>query len=699
MVLAYRPPEFQRLQLPRVERLPHFTQVSLAELNSAEAEQAIRARLAQLFPERSEAVPAALIEQVTARAQGNPFYLEELLNYLHDRGLDPWGLGNPQALDLPASLQSLILSRIDQLSTRQQLTLKVASIIGRMFRFDHLQGYYPTLGRPEEIKGDLELLSQLDLTPLEAPEPELAYLFKHIVTREVAYESLAYTTRAALHEQFACYLETTQAAQQGEALLDLLAYHYDQSDNLPKRREYLRQAGAAAAARYANVEAVDYLSRALALAGEAETRFELLLRRVEIYDRQGNREAQGQDVDTLSDLAGQLDRAERQAEAALQRAIYAHRLSDYPGCLNAAAQAVALGQAADHFAVMGSAYLQGARALLEQGDYDAAHRQTQLSLTLARQSGDRNAESRALHTLGVIASYQGDHAAAQAYFEQTLHVAHEMADRWLESKALNSLGIIVYEQGGYEAARDYFEHSLQLAREMGDRDGESRRLNNLGSLAGEQGDNLAAWAYFEQALRLSREMGDRQGEGIGVGNLGTIAARQGDYVAAGAYYEQSLDLNRAIGYREGEALALWGLGNVGLGLGHLAEAADFYRQSLRLRRELGHPALVVEAIAGLARLALAQADLVEAQAQVEEILSYLAGNGTLDGAEEPLRVYLTCYQILQATRDPRAGTILATGYNLLQARAAKIADEPMRQMFWENIPYHRELAAAWANRP
>ena len=63
-------------------------------------------------------------------------------------------------------------------------------MIGRLFRFAHLQGAYPFLGMPEPLKADLNELAQLELTPLDTPEPELAYLFKHIVTQEVAYESL-----------------------------------------------------------------------------------------------------------------------------------------------------------------------------------------------------------------------------------------------------------------------------------------------------------------------------------------------------------------------------------------------------------------------------------------------------------------------------------------------------------------------------
>ena len=157
-----------------------------------------------------------------ARAQGNPFYLEELLNYLHDRGLDPADLDQ---IELPDSLHTLILSRIDQLSEQEKTTLRVASIVGRLFRAKWLTGYYPELGALPQVKVALDKLDALDITPLDSPEPELAYLFKHIVTHEVTYESLPFATRARLHEQLAGYLESSDAS------VETIAFHYGRSEN------------------------------------------------------------------------------------------------------------------------------------------------------------------------------------------------------------------------------------------------------------------------------------------------------------------------------------------------------------------------------------------------------------------------------------------------------------------------------------
>jgi adenylate cyclase len=96
----------------------------------------------------------------------------------------------------------------------------VASIVGRLFRAKWLTGYYPELGSFPQVKAALDALESLDITPLDSPEPELAYLFKHIVTHEVTYESLPFATRARLHEQLAVYLESQVGAEHAPPLLD-----------------------------------------------------------------------------------------------------------------------------------------------------------------------------------------------------------------------------------------------------------------------------------------------------------------------------------------------------------------------------------------------------------------------------------------------------------------------------------------------
>lgn len=118
-----------------------------------------------------------------------------------------------------------------------------------------------------------------------------------------------------------------------------------------------------------------------------------------------------------------------------------------------------------------------------------------------------------------------------------------------------------------------------------------------------------------------------------------------------------------------------------------------YRESLRLRRELGQEFLAMGVVAGMARAAVAQDEIEAAVSHVSEILAYLDEGGSLKGTWEPLRLYLTCYQVLDLAGNPRAGEILQTAYQMLQEWAGRIPDEEARRMYLENVPWHREIVA------
>jgi predicted ATPase/class 3 adenylate cyclase len=692
IVLAYRPPDLLRLQTPRIEALPHFVRIDLGPLTPAQSHEVVHAKLRQLLPGRKGVMPPALAKRIVERAQGNPFYVEELLNYLHDRAID---LSDPAALrsiELPSSLQTLVLSRIDQLTEPQKATLKVASVVGRLFRLAWLHGAFPELGKRAALHADLNVLAQLELTPQEAPEPELAYLFRHIVTQEVAYASLTARARARLHQQLARYLERLDAAR----YLDLLAFHYDHGVDLGKRREYLRRAGEAAAARYANDEARDYLGRALALTPQSDPaeRFRLLLVREQVENLAGAREQQARDLADLAILAEALDDDARRAEVALRQANYAYRVGDSPAAIAAAGRAATLGQVVGASALAAAARRQWAWALLRQGEIAAAREQAQASLELARAAGDRKGEALTLGTLGAVAWYADDYRAARAAYEQSLQICRAIGHRQGEGLVLGNLGLAASSQGDYMAARAAYEQTKRIAREIGDRMGEGWALGVLGDAALALGDIAAAHAAYQQSLAIRREIGDRQGQGWALGGLALTCHAQGDQPAAAEYAELALVLARAIGDRDWEAFALTVLGHARLDLGQPSEAQDAYREALDIRRALGQSGRATEPQAGLARVALAQGDRMAALEHVEALLDYL-DTGSLDGAAEPLRVYLTCYTVLSATDDLRAATVLSTAYTLLHERAERIGEQDIQRLFLEQVPYHRELLAAY----
>ena len=230
-----------------------------------------------------KSVPAVIGRLIREKSEGHPFFAEELAYALRDSGLlviedqecriDP-RFTDFENLTLPDTLQAAITNRIDSLSPSQQLTLKVASVIGRIFAFRVLEAIHPIEADRAALSDCMESLTRLSMTLIESEAPDLAYIFKHAVTQEVAYNLMLFSQRRQLHQAVAEWIESNHARNL-EPYYILLAHHWSQaaetSDTvrndhaLQKAVEYLEKAGEQAMQNYANKEAIQFLSQALEL--------------------------------------------------------------------------------------------------------------------------------------------------------------------------------------------------------------------------------------------------------------------------------------------------------------------------------------------------------------------------------------------------------------------------------------------------
>ena len=220
---------------------------------------------------------AALIRE---RAEGNPFFSEELGYALRDSGVLLVADGDSRlapnarlgALALPGNVEGVVHSRIDRLPPSQQLAVKVASVIGRAFAYRILHDVHPVATDTPRLRDDLTALARLDLTPLEAEHPELSYVFRHAITREVAYNLMLFAQRQGLHRAVAEWYERTYPDDLSR-FYPLLAAHWTQVASDPGASdETIRTAIARvhlateqAIRSYANSEATKHLGTELEL--------------------------------------------------------------------------------------------------------------------------------------------------------------------------------------------------------------------------------------------------------------------------------------------------------------------------------------------------------------------------------------------------------------------------------------------------
>jgi ATP/maltotriose-dependent transcriptional regulator MalT len=209
-----------------------------------------------------------------------------------------------------------------------------------------------------------------------------------------------------------------------------------------------------------------------------------------------------------------------------------------------------------------------------------------------------------------------------------------------------------------------------------------------------QGDFAAAQRYNEQSLLLARETGSRYLETYTLINLSAVAGIQANASLALHYVREASGIAQKIGERSGQAWAMLYMGHAHLLLDELEQARWAYQTSVEIRDELGQPSLSMEPRAGLVEVALRMDDLQAAGPEAEKLLAHLDSGGTLEGTDEPLRVYHTCYLFLQKQQDPRSRQVLGSAIQLLEAQLSRFKDEQARKMYVENVPWRLALYQA-----
>ncbi|MBL8306735.1 MAG: AAA family ATPase [Rubrivivax sp.] len=646
MLLATARPTLDE-RLPGWAARPGRRMLVLSPLASGDAGSLADALLARL-PE----APAALHRRLVEGAEGNPFFMEELLNMLIDRGViavgeDGWRLGQ-QALDaraMPRTLAGVLQARLDALDAEAAHAARMAAVVGPVFWAEALAA----LG----IDGSeaLARLAQREFVVVRhaaAATGRTEFAFRHHLLHQVCYERVLKRDRVPAHARIAQWL----AQQPGEPALELIAEHHERGAQPAQALDAWQQAAEVARVRYANAQALAHAERALALVPEEDLArcFALRMQRVLVLSIIGNAPAIHAELQALEQLAETLDDNGRRAEAACRRAAFLNETGEPAEAVRVARQALAWA-----------------------GDSRP---------DLAAQAG--LALSAALGRLG-----RSDEARAQA--EAALVQARRTGGGPMEGPILNELGSLADEAGEFEAARGFYRQALQVHRQRGVRSNEAGTLSNLGYVDLNVGRYAAAREVFLEARDLFARIGQRTREGVVLINLALASLHGGEPVRARSEAAEATRRLQAAGVRWAEAAARRVQGQAALALGDTAAAAAELQAAAQAFGALGLAHLRHEAQASLAQVALAEGRVADALALAGEVQEALQGGMSLNGTEEPMRVLLACWQALSAAGDPRAAGWLADAADQLQTRAGRLLTPESRQAFLHGVPHHRAL--------
>jgi len=641
----------------------------------------------------------SLLKILAQRAEGNPFFAEQIVRYLIEEqklesGAKGWEIAGGQTLvALPTDVNAILIARLDKLNREVKEVVQTASVLGREFELRLLS---KMLRDDETLPQKAQLAIEADIFAILN---EIRYIFRHALVRDTAYNMLLRANQQEIHRTAVQAYETLYQEQLSPHYSEI-AYHAEKADMREKARHFYRLAGKEAAKAYQNSLALESFTRALALTSMNNTqeRIELLLEREALFSTTGDRDGQAQDLATLELLAEQQADYRNRAIVALRQASFSFDTGDYSESVSIAQNAIDFANLANAKDIAVVAYKTLPIALSRQGKNKAAIQSAETGIKLAHEADNKVVEGQILNDLGLINIEMRRLESTRLHFENSLRIAQQAGHRRLEAQVHNNLGNLagMFELNYSDASRHY-EKTLEIVREIGNRIGEGFAFGNLGWVASMQGDFERARQYQAEALSIARETGNRYQEAYCLINLSAIAVSQENYLAGLEHTQKSLLIAEKIGERSGEAWALTYLGHSHLGLNELKSAMKAYQAAVNIRRELEQPPLLMEPLAGMIQVFLKQKDYDSAFAHCEEILTYLSSGGTLDGAEEPVRVYLTIYQTLVIRHDPRANKILRAAHELLQTQISRIQDENNRTLYVQNVPWRRELMEIWEN--
>ncbi len=643
-------------------------------------------------------LPDPIGKLIQERAGGHPLFIEELGYSLRDSGhliiedetcrLSP-DAGDLRKIELPTTVQGTIMSRIDRLSPAEQLVLKLASVVGRIFDHRILADIHPIEGDKAQVRQYLDSLVKQDLTQVDFKATDLQQAFKSAVTREVAYNLMLFSQRKSVHKSVAEWYEQEHSDDLAPHM-PFLAHHWSSADVPDKAVTYLDRAGEMAERSFAYKEAAEFLAQALEFDEKLGDSSDPA-RRVKIHQWLGKVfKGMGRQDESGKHLEGALALARKVGDKATEAKVLtsiAH-LHSIKGELDLADELFKEAEAKTLAVKDGAEYCRATqlhgRVYFRQGKPLEAIAICQSALDLARtwpEPLDTALNLAWLGTMHITTDLPGLETGERmrrgiAFLEDATSGLRKAGNRLDLNNSLNLLGNAQWMLGHFKDARKTFEETLAITSEMGIKYDEICALINLAIQAHDMGDfkemnqqaqkahveavasgyadyglialvmRSLAQAYLgkpAEALRLHETamaelalLPEGTQHALEMTLLPYIAERQlfcGQTDEGLATAEKAWKQVEETNVREYEQQLLGLLGEAYSRLGRHEDAEIRYRRALELGDAIGAAATVARAQEGLAEIALQRGELDEANRMLKDAydaaatleIFYLAG--------------------------------------------------------------------------
>jgi class 3 adenylate cyclase/tetratricopeptide (TPR) repeat protein len=523
---------------PFGERTYH-TRIALDSLSSADSVEMSRSILSTQY------LPEELNSLIVQKAEGNPFFVEEVVKSLQETG------GIRQAGDhyvlnrrldeifVPDTIQDVIMARIDRLAEAPKKTLQLASVIGREFTRRLVDRLAEIRERTEDF---LRELKAIELIYEKSLFPELAYMFKHALTHDVAYNSLLMQRRREIHRLVGLAIEELYADRLAEQY-EVIAHHFSKAEEWAKALDYLLKAAEKAVKAFAIREAINLYDQAEEVAGklgdtvDIKSIMAIHQAKMSLYFILSNFERSRREGERLLVLARRAgDRAiEGGALAGMgNAALWVH---DFDRALDYCHQAIEVASAVDAKPVLAAGHYVTGFLYGTTGRLVESGQEFERALTMSRAAGDVLHESLSLCFIGLETNWTGNYEEASRFLSDGLRIARENNLLMPLLLGLFVHGVTLTGKGDYDAALATLEEGLALSAKVGDEVQRHRMLNCLGWLYMECGDLDRAIDLSRQGAEGARKRGDRETIANPEINLGDIFLAKGDHTLANEFFD------------------------------------------------------------------------------------------------------------------------------------------------------------------
>jgi adenylate cyclase len=676
--------------------------IQLRPLSKAEGQKLVDHLLVQTT---EEAQP--IKHRIAMRAEGNPFYAEEIVRMLIEQGglvqnEDRWEathLAHDLLQEVPGTLKGLLQARLDHLPEPLRRTLQKAATLGTSFPLGLLQGLD---GATADTVADhvLELESRQLIIPTSSDSTPI-YAFRHTLIQEVVYGTLLKRDRQSLHQEVAEAIERDCFWLPDEQT-ETLAYHYAESANPSRAVPHLIAAAENAARRCANETAIQHYRRALALMDRESASSDQLLTVQMGLGRALKFVGEYSEANhTLKEALKYLLRPDVMKESSDLIPRWVHglkELADIQVREGSPGEAIAYLKAGlDVLGDEGAEAYPGVWRLLvdrlawvrfRQGKLeDALSLASSATLDLDLGSADDPLTHASLYnTLGGIFWQQGNLPEATTYVERSLDLYRRLGYLWGMANAYSNLGVLYYRRGDWPRALENWERSLDLRRTIGDLQHQATTLNNLGFLRTSMGEHKLAQRNLQDGLAIGRKLGDDWIIAQSLISLAYLSVVESHFGEAAAHAKAALTLAETISSKEIEVQARWILALA------QAERDDFEaglrsaRQALHLAHDGGFLDLQADCLRVLGVLLARTGNWLEAETHFRESIERCLQQN------DPYRRGLALYELGRMyQRLAHAGDLSGSEW---QAKGLQAVEEAAEQ--FERLGATSDLQAARA---